>query len=234
MAPTGHSTQIVVWDNLSVHKSAAAIGQIAAVGCRVVFLPPYSPDYAPVERAFSKLKTFLRRAGPRTRDALDEAMTDGLATITAHDARAWFASCGYRQAGHPFENRSNGTAGRPGSAITLLPSLAISGPVLRAGPILPTSLHEGLARDGLSRLPIGQNLRTEVRVLPRDHRPVERGLGVGAASGGVEAHRPGDGGDHLSLVIAEDPRHPIDHDLRRRAPPVGDDRCPTRGRLGQH
>jgi len=97
--PALRSGQTVIWDNLSVHKSAQAIAAIAAAGCRVVFLPPYSPDFAPIEQAFGKLKTSLRRAGARTRAALDDAMTAGLATITAADARAWFTHCGYRPSG---------------------------------------------------------------------------------------------------------------------------------------
>lgn len=91
--------QTVIWDNLSVHKSATAQQLITAAGCRVVFLPPYSPDFAPIEQAFSKLKTYLRRAQARTRTALDEAITAGLTTITAADARAWFAHCGYHLTG---------------------------------------------------------------------------------------------------------------------------------------
>ena len=101
LVPTLRPGQTVIWGDLSVHKSALAIAQIEAVGCHVVFLPPYSPDFAPIEQAFGKLKTYLRRAGARGRDALDAAMTAGLATITAADARAWFAHCGYRQAGQP-------------------------------------------------------------------------------------------------------------------------------------
>lgn len=94
--------QTVVWDNLSVHKSARAQQLIEAAGCQVYFLPPYSPDFAPIEQAFSKLKTFLRRAEARTREALGEAITAGLATITAANARAWFAHCGYQIDGQPF------------------------------------------------------------------------------------------------------------------------------------
>lgn len=99
LVPALRPGQTVIWDNLSVHKSAKAIAAIEAAGCQVVFLPPYSPDFAPIEQAFGKLKTFLRRAGARSREALDDAMTAGLATITAADARAWFRHCGYRQAG---------------------------------------------------------------------------------------------------------------------------------------
>jgi len=94
--------QVVVWDNLSVHKSTLAQRLIEAAGCRVVFLPPYSADFAPIEQAFGKLKTFLRRVGPRSREALDQAMTDGLTTITAADVRAWFTHCGYHRTGQPL------------------------------------------------------------------------------------------------------------------------------------
>jgi transposase len=61
----------------------------------VLFLPPYSPDFAPIELAFSKLETVLRRTQARTRPALDDAIAAGLRTITAADACAWFAHCGY-------------------------------------------------------------------------------------------------------------------------------------------
>jgi len=94
--------RIVIWDNLSVHKSATAQALIEAAGCQVWFLPSYSPDFAPIELAFSKLKTFLRRRQARTRTALDEAITDGLATITADDAHGWFAHCGYPLTGQPL------------------------------------------------------------------------------------------------------------------------------------
>ena len=102
LVPTVRPGQVVVWDNLSVHTSALAPRLIEAAGCRVVFLPPSSPDFAPVEQAFGTLKTFLLRTGPRSRDALDRAMTVGRETITAADARAWFAHCGYRAAGQPL------------------------------------------------------------------------------------------------------------------------------------
>lgn len=95
LAPTLIPGQLVIWDNLSVHKSAAAAQRLADRGCRLLFLPPYSPDFAPIEQAFSKLKTVLRRTGARTRETLEDAITAALATITAADAHAWFAHCGY-------------------------------------------------------------------------------------------------------------------------------------------
>ena len=95
LIPSLRPGQIVLWDNLPVHKNQAVRQLIAACGCQVRFLPSYSPDYSPIEQAFSKLKTALRRANPRTRPALEDAIAAGLATITPHDARAWFRHCGY-------------------------------------------------------------------------------------------------------------------------------------------
>ena len=102
LVPSLPPGQTVIWDNLSLHKSATAQQLIEQAGCQVVFLPPSSPDFAPIEQAFSKLKTFLRRTQARTRAALDEAITAGLATITAADARAWFIHCGYHLSGQPL------------------------------------------------------------------------------------------------------------------------------------
>jgi len=95
LVPSLRPGQVVIWDNLSVHKSDLAQRRIAAAGCQLLWLPPYSPDFTPIEQAFSKLKTALRRTGARTREALNEAITAGLATITATDAQGWFAHCGY-------------------------------------------------------------------------------------------------------------------------------------------
>ena len=95
LAPRLHPGQVVIWDNLSVHKSDAAQRLLADRGCQLLWLPPYSPDYTPIEQAFSKLKAALRRTGARTREALDEAITAALATIMAGDAVGWFAHCGY-------------------------------------------------------------------------------------------------------------------------------------------
>lgn len=100
LVPSLQPGQVVVWDNLSVHKSALAQRLIAAAGCQLLWLPPYSPDFTPIEQAFSKLKAALRRTGARTRTALDDAITAGLATITAADAQGWFAHCGYAIPAH--------------------------------------------------------------------------------------------------------------------------------------
>lgn len=67
---------------------------VEARGATLLFLPPYSPDMNPVERCWSKIKTFLRAARARTREALEEAIRQALAAVTGSDARAWFAHCG--------------------------------------------------------------------------------------------------------------------------------------------
>lgn len=95
LVPTLTPGQIVVWDTVRTHHGAELRAMIEAHGCQLVFLPPYSPDFNPMEEAFSKLKTFLRRAGARTTAALDAAIGAGLATITATDAAGWFAHAGY-------------------------------------------------------------------------------------------------------------------------------------------
>lgn len=95
LAPSLYAGQIVVMDNLQAHKSAQVRTAIEAKGCQLLFLPSYSPDLSPIEEAFSKLKTALRRAGARTREALEEAIAQALLTITAQDAQGWFQHCGY-------------------------------------------------------------------------------------------------------------------------------------------
>jgi transposase len=91
--------QIVILDNLPVHKSARARRLIEQAGCRVLFLPPYSPDCNPIELAFAKLKQALRTAGERTFSGLVAAVGPALDAITAPDARGFFAHCGYHLSG---------------------------------------------------------------------------------------------------------------------------------------
>jgi transposase len=95
LAPTLTAGDIVVLDNLSAHHSAAAREAVAQRGARLVFLPPYSPDLNPIERCWSKIKTALRAAKARTREALEEAIKQAIATVTKSDALAWFKHCGY-------------------------------------------------------------------------------------------------------------------------------------------
>ena len=88
--------QIVVMDNLSVHKSRRVQRLIEGAGCELLFLPPYSPDFNPIEEVFSKVKGILRKAGARTREALVEATGRALDAITPEDIRGFYSDCGYR------------------------------------------------------------------------------------------------------------------------------------------
>lgn len=95
LVPTLKPHQIVVLDNLNIHKGQRVRTLIEDAGCQLLFLPPYSPDFSPIELMWSKLKAYLRRVGARTRDALDQAITEAFQLITAQDAVAWFKHCGY-------------------------------------------------------------------------------------------------------------------------------------------
>jgi transposase len=96
LAPSLQPEQVVVMDNLSSHKGQRVRELIEGRGCELLFLPPYSPDLNPIERAFAKLKASLGRAQARTFGALIEAMGRGLGEITDQDASGFFRHCGYR------------------------------------------------------------------------------------------------------------------------------------------
>ena len=98
LMPTLMPGQIVMMDNLSIHKSQCTRALIESRGCSLLYLPSYSPDFSPIEQAWSKLKTYLRRTAARTREALEEAIAAGLALIREQDAQAWFRHCGYAPA----------------------------------------------------------------------------------------------------------------------------------------
>jgi transposase len=95
LVPTLRPGDVVVLDNLSPHKDKAALALIEQAGAEVRFLPPYSPDFNPIEKMWSKIKTLLRSAKARSDEALLEALGSALARVTAQDAMGWFASCGY-------------------------------------------------------------------------------------------------------------------------------------------
>ncbi len=88
LAPTLRPGQVVVLDNLSAHKGASIREVIEARGCLLFFLPPYSPDFTPIEQAFSKRKAILRGLGARTKEALQEAVRLAIEAITRRDAVA--------------------------------------------------------------------------------------------------------------------------------------------------
>lgn len=95
LGPTLVPGDVVVLDNLRVHKAPGLAELVEKRGARLLFLPPYSPDFTPVELAFSKLKTFLRTAQARTREALTAAVRAALDWIDKDDAQNWFHHCGY-------------------------------------------------------------------------------------------------------------------------------------------
>ena len=95
LGPTLAPGDIIVLDNLSAHKASGVQQALARRGVRLLFLPPYSPDLSPMELCVSQLKTALRAAKARTREALETAMRQALETVTAADAQNWFKHCGY-------------------------------------------------------------------------------------------------------------------------------------------
>jgi transposase len=96
LGPTLVPGQVVVMDNLAAHKDERVRAAIEGRGCVLWYLPAYSPDLSPIEEAFSKLKTLLRRAQARTREALEQAIAVAVQQITREDARGYFAHCGYK------------------------------------------------------------------------------------------------------------------------------------------
>lgn len=95
LCPKLRPGDVVILDNLSAHKVPGTCELIEACGAQLLYLPPYSPDLNPIEKAWSKFKKFLRDAKARTKEALDQAVTDALKTITPENAAAWFRHCGY-------------------------------------------------------------------------------------------------------------------------------------------
>jgi transposase len=103
LAPSLSPGQVVVMDNLSSHKGGRVREIIEGCGCELLYLPPYSPDFNPIEQAFSKIKGLMRKAEARTpREALIEAMGLALEAVSARDARGFFNHCGYRSVGQPL------------------------------------------------------------------------------------------------------------------------------------
>ncbi len=95
LGPALRSGDAVVLDNLRVHKVTGRRERSAACGARVLFLPPYSPNFSPIENGWSKFRTWLRTAQARTREALDKAIGAAMRWISTADAQNWFAHCSY-------------------------------------------------------------------------------------------------------------------------------------------
>ena len=95
LAPTLREGDIVILDNLPAHKVTGARETIEAVGATLLFLPPYSPDFNPIEQAFAKIKALLRKAAARTVDALETAIAEALNTFSSEECANYFANSGY-------------------------------------------------------------------------------------------------------------------------------------------
>jgi transposase len=95
LCPQLRSGDVVVMDNLPAHKSVAIAKTIDAVGARLIYLPPYSPDFNPIENLWSKVKEALRSAAARTIETLGQAITRAIASVTAADCRGFFQHAGY-------------------------------------------------------------------------------------------------------------------------------------------
>ena len=88
----------MVMDNLSVHKSETVRELIEGAGAHLLYLPPYSPDFNPIEEAFSKIKNLIHKAGARVHEALVAALGEAISEVSEEDAKAFFEHCGYREA----------------------------------------------------------------------------------------------------------------------------------------
>jgi transposase len=87
--------KIILLDNVAFHKAFRIKEAIEAVGAKLKFLPPYSPDFPPIENMWSKIKTVLRKFSPRTLNEFKKAIKKAFASISTTDLLAWFRHCGY-------------------------------------------------------------------------------------------------------------------------------------------
>ena len=95
LAPTLSPGDVVILDNLPAHKVSGARAAIERAGATLVFLPPYSPDFNPIEQAFAKLKALLRKAAVKTVQALDAAIAAALGAFTPRECANYFTNSGY-------------------------------------------------------------------------------------------------------------------------------------------
>lgn len=95
LVPTLRPGQVLILDNLAAHKVGWIVQQIERAKCRVIFLPPYSPDFSPIEPMWSKVKQLLRSVAARTVEGLQTAVGPALSAITESDCHGYFKHCGY-------------------------------------------------------------------------------------------------------------------------------------------
>ncbi len=96
LGPSLKEGQVVVMDNLQAHKGQGVRRLIESRGAKILFLPPYSPDFNPIEEAFSKIKNSVRKANARSKGALLEAIGEALGGVSREDAQGWFSHNGYK------------------------------------------------------------------------------------------------------------------------------------------
>lgn len=101
LVPSLRAGQVVILDNLSSHKGDRVRKLIEGVGCSLLYLPPYSPDFSPIEEAFSKIKALLRKSAARVRGALVEAIGWAISRVIPEDAVGFFGHCGYLPTAQP-------------------------------------------------------------------------------------------------------------------------------------
>jgi transposase len=94
LCPQLQPEDVVVMDNLSAHKVKGVRQLIEASGAKLLYLPPYSPDLNPIEKAWAKLKQHLRSLKARTLEALERGIAEAIPTVTPDNAKAWFRHCG--------------------------------------------------------------------------------------------------------------------------------------------
>jgi transposase len=102
LSPTLREGQVVVMDNLAAHKGERVRKLVEEQGCELLYLPPYSPDFNPIEEALSKIKGLLRKVEARSRKALIEALGVAILAVTAIDICGFFEHAGYRLLVHPL------------------------------------------------------------------------------------------------------------------------------------
>lgn len=95
LAPLLHPDDIVLWDNVAIHKNTNVIARIQATGAQLEPLPAYSPDFDPIEECISKVKAFLRKIKADTMITLRRALKQAFAQVTKQDIRGWFQHSGY-------------------------------------------------------------------------------------------------------------------------------------------
>jgi len=173
LAPHLRLGDIVVLDNLASHRSAAATAAIEAVGAKLVYLPPYSPDLNPIENVFSKLKQLIRGLHPRNWREIIQAAKHALLTLTTDDLANAFAHCGYAAT----QKRENALAEACQPSVTCRQSTVSEPPIggdrddaigslaTRPSPLAPASLQRELGGVLIRRFSacFGKKLRREIK-----------------------------------------------------------------------